>query len=109
MKYHERPNSGQPYAGFAEKQMKKAILYVEIEYDESITDDESVANALDHLMDNARSTPGILDEYGNPDVGAFFVLDGSLKSLAAKVDIISKESARMIRNFARNLSGVRDT
>lgn len=52
----------------------KARLYVDVEFDGRITDAESVASAADHLMDTARSTPGILDEYGDPRFGGFYVL-----------------------------------
>jgi len=47
----------------------KAILEVEIEFDETVTDAEAVASALDSLMETALSTPGILDEVGGPMVG----------------------------------------
>jgi hypothetical protein len=53
--------------------MKTARLYLDVDYDESVTDAEGVANALDTLLETAMSTPEILDEYGNPDVGAFYV------------------------------------
>ena len=55
--------------------MAKCYMIVEVEYDPTITDPESVSNALDTLMDTAKSTPGILDEYGNPRVGAFYPVD----------------------------------
>ena len=53
--------------------MRYAILKVVVEYDETKTDAESVATALDRLMETAMSTPGILEEYGNPDVGEFLI------------------------------------
>lgn len=51
-----------------------AKLVVEIEYDDD-TDAESVSNALDVLMDNAKSTAGVLEEHGDVRVGGFFVLE----------------------------------
>ncbi len=51
----------------------KATLTIDVEYDPDITDDESLASALDRLMETALSTPDILDDYGNPQIGAFFV------------------------------------
>ncbi len=51
----------------------KSTLTIDVEYDPDITDDESVACALDRLMETALSTPGILDEYGGPRVGEFFI------------------------------------
>ncbi len=51
----------------------KSTLTIDVEYNPDITDDESLASALDRLMETALSTPGILDEYGNPQVGRFFI------------------------------------
>jgi len=50
-----------------------AKLEVEVEYDANMTDDEALASAFDQLMETILSTPGILDEYGRVDVGAFYV------------------------------------
>ena len=53
--------------------MRLAELTISVIYNEIKTDAESVASALDILMETALSTPGILDEYGNPYVGEFYV------------------------------------
>ena len=53
----------------------KARLYLGVEFDENKTDAESVATALDRVLETGMSTPGVLDEYGNPSAGEFFVLD----------------------------------
>lgn len=58
-------NAGQPGS--------TARLYVDVRYDRKITDDESLAIALDRLLETALSTPGILDDYANPEIGDFFV------------------------------------
>ncbi|REJ65659.1 MAG: hypothetical protein DWQ31_17110 [Planctomycetota bacterium] len=55
--------------------MTKATLYLDIEFDEQTTDAESVASALDTLMETALSTPDILSEYGNPRIGPFYVAE----------------------------------
>ena len=52
---------------------EKTILTVEIQYDPAKTDPESLACAMDRLLETALSTPDILEEYGNPRVGEFFV------------------------------------
>ena len=52
----------------------KSTLKLDVAYDPAVTDDESLASALDTLMETALSTPGILDEYGNPRIGRFFIL-----------------------------------
>lgn len=51
--------------------MAKAQFVVEVEYDAKKTDPDSLAEALDRLMETALSTPDILDDYGNPRVGEF--------------------------------------
>jgi len=51
---------------------KKVTFTVEVEFDPEITDSDSVACALDKLMETVLSTPGILEEYGDPKVGEFF-------------------------------------
>jgi len=38
-----------------------------------MTDGEGLACAMDRLLETALSTPGIFEEYGNPEVGEFFV------------------------------------
>jgi len=54
-----------------EKRRQTATLTVDVDYDPAITDPESLASAMDVLMRTALSTPGILEEYGDPVVGQF--------------------------------------
>lgn len=49
-------------------------LMLDIYYDKSKTDAESLATAMDTLLNTAMSTEGILDDYGPVEVGEFFVL-----------------------------------
>ena len=59
--------------------MKKALLTIEIEYDEEVTDAESVADALDKVIEvGCGEVP--FEEYGEPDIGEAFVAmdDGKL-------------------------------
>ena len=51
----------------------KTTLTVEIKYDPRKTDAEGLACAMDRLLETALSTPGVMDEYGNPTIGEFFV------------------------------------
>jgi len=51
----------------------KTRMTVMIRFDEGVTDAESLATAMDTLMETALSTPGILDDYGNPTIDKFFV------------------------------------
>ncbi len=53
--------------------MKTTTLTVDIEYDPRKTDPEGLACAMDRLLETAVSTPGILDDYGNPTIREFFV------------------------------------
>lgn len=57
---------------------QKAKFEIELEYDDKKTDPESLASALDTLMETALSTPGIFEDYGNPQVGEFYPLDDKL-------------------------------
>ncbi len=51
----------------------KTKLSVEVEYDGEQTNAESVASAADTLLQTALSTPGVLNEYGNPQFGEFVI------------------------------------
>jgi hypothetical protein len=51
--------------------MRTARLYVDVEFDEEITDADSVASALSVLLETALSTKGVLGEHGNPHVSGF--------------------------------------
>jgi len=53
----------------------KTNLTLEIECDAKVTDPEALAYALDRLLETALSTPGVLDEYGNPTFGEFLVAE----------------------------------
>ncbi len=64
----------------------KSTLTIDVEYDPDITDDEGLAYALDRLMETALSTPGILDEYGNPRIGQFFIARPVPKSYTLELD-----------------------
>ena len=63
----------QPIIPRPEKPMAKTTLTLDVEYDDQVTDPESLASAADRLLKTALSTPGILDEYGNPRFGEFLV------------------------------------
>ena len=55
------------------KRTKKAKLWLEVEYSPEYTDPESLATALDRLLETILSTPGIMDEYGDPTFGPCWV------------------------------------
>jgi len=51
----------------------KTTLTCDIEYNPELTDPEGLASAMDRLMETVLSTPGIMEEYGDPKIGEFFV------------------------------------
>jgi hypothetical protein len=55
--------------------MAKTTLTVDVYYDARRTDPESLACAMDRLLETVLSTPGIMDEHANPRVGKFFVVN----------------------------------
>lgn len=57
----------------AKKKAARTTLEISVNFDPAQTDPEGLATALDKLLETACSTPGILDEYGNPDFDEFFV------------------------------------
>jgi hypothetical protein len=81
--------------------MKKALLTIEIEYDEEATDSEGVAYAIDRLIETARCQVA-LEEYGNPNIGEAFVAmeDGKLTPYGKKKIGPGRE------RFSRGPSGI---
>jgi hypothetical protein len=57
------------------KKVDTTRLWLEVEYDPKRTDPESLAVALDRLLETALSTPGILDDYGDPTISPFRLAD----------------------------------
>ena len=62
----------------------KTTLTVEIEYDPKRTDPEGLACAMDRLLETALSIPEVMDEYGNPTIGEFFVAKDTETEAALK-------------------------
>ena len=58
--------------------MEKTTLTVDVEYDPELTHPEGLASAMDRLLATALSTPGIMEEYGDPRVGEFFVVPATV-------------------------------
>ena len=53
--------------------MAKTTLTLDIAYDDHVTDPEALASTADRLLETILSTPGIVEEYGDPRFGEFFV------------------------------------
>ena len=51
-------------------------LQVNVFYKPTVVNPERLAAVLDQLLRTALSTPGILEEYGDPRVREFFVASG---------------------------------
>lgn len=64
-----------------QKAMAKTTLTMDVEYDDRVTDPDSLATAADHLLKAVLSTSGILDEYADPRFGEFFVVDSGTTNL----------------------------
>ena len=56
-----------------EEDPNQATLEIEVRFDSTQTDAEGIAAAFDQLLETALSTPGILEDYGNVIVDAFYV------------------------------------
>lgn len=54
---------------------KTATLKIVVEFDDTKTDAEGMAVAVDNLLNTALSTEGILDDYGCPQIGQAFVAE----------------------------------
>jgi hypothetical protein len=67
------------------KKTKTATLTLEIEYNPRKTDPDGLACAMDRLLETALSTPGILDEYGNPVIREFSIAKETTAPPAPKV------------------------
>ena len=57
-----------PTIPMQKKPMAKTTLTVDVEYDDQVTDPEALASAADRLMETVLSTPGIMEEYGEPAI-----------------------------------------
>jgi hypothetical protein len=53
--------------------MAKTTLTIDITYDPEVTHPEGLASAMDRLLETALSIPQVMDEYGPPKFGEFFV------------------------------------
>lgn len=70
--------------------MARTTLTLEVEYDDQVTDPEALASAADRLLETVLSTPGIVEEYGDPRFGEFFVAadagNRDLQDYALRID-----------------------
>ena len=83
----------------------KTHLTLEIEYDASLTDPDSLAMAMNGLLETACSTPGILDDCGNPTLGHFLVAE---RSPPAPTDTELVAMCRRVAQTAENWADCSD-
>lgn len=76
--------------------MAKATFTVEVEYDPEMTHPDGLATALDILLETALSTPGILEEHGDPQVGEFKIAPDTYLRLPPVIDKKAKRSYMVI-------------
>lgn len=60
-------------------------LYFDVTFDDSVTDADSIAVALDKLLEPVLSAPNILEEYGNPIFTEVLAEEGLEESLRRKI------------------------
>lgn len=85
------------------KRTKKARLCLEVEYNPTYTDPEGLANAHDRLLETALSTPGIMDEYGEPYFGPCHV--ASSDTLASRhLDLLDGQIQIDVEDGAANIT-----
>ena len=63
--------------------MEKYTFTITAEFDPEATSADDVGDAIDLLLDNALSSPGILDEHGDPTIRE---VDGTLTEMLSKPD-----------------------
>jgi len=85
--------------------MAKTTLTLDIEYDDEVTDPEALASAADRLLETILSTPGIVEEYGDPRFGEFFVAANAgshdLQDYALRIDgpLLAKQRQLLLKVF----------
>lgn len=77
-----------------------AILTIEIEFDPDITDADAVGEAVDNLLETAMSTPGILEEYGEPSIGQTYIQNQRVP-LLMKFVVVGEDDELDDRAFLR--------
>lgn len=86
-------------------ELETAKFFVEVTYDPAVTDAESLAAALDMLLETALSTPELLDEYGNPSVGEFYAIGKSPTRHVALVDVTDPDTKNPVAMEVRKTGG----
>ncbi len=82
--------------------MAKTTLTLDVTYDDQVTDPEALASAADRLMETVLSTPGIMEEYGDPRFGEFFVAPAADKPTPARPTVVVEVSGGVLQEAYAN-------
>lgn len=82
-----------------------AQLYVEVEFDPVMTDAESLATAMDRLMETALSTPDIMSDYGSPAVKEFYAVAKKPTRYVTSVQVVDPDSQAPVAVEIRKTGG----
>lgn len=82
-----------------------AQLHVEVEFDPAITDADSLATAMDRLMETALSTPDIMSDYGNPAVKEFYAVGKQSARFVTSVEVVDPDSQAPVAIEIRKTEG----
>lgn len=82
-----------------------AQLHVEVEFDPAITDADSLATAMDRLMETALSTPDIMSDYGNPAVKEFYAVGKQPTRFVTSVEVVDPDSQAPVAIEIRKTEG----
>jgi hypothetical protein len=82
-----------------------AQLYVEVEFDPVLTDAESLATAMDRLMETALSTPDILADYGHPAVKEFYAVGKQPTRYVTSVEVVDPDTQAPVTLEIRKTEG----
>ena len=82
-----------------------AQLYVEVEFDPAMTDAESLATAMDRLMETALSTPDIMSDYGSPAVKEFYAVAKKPTRYVTSVEVVDPDSQAPVAVEIRKTEG----
>ncbi len=85
-------------------------MCLEVEYNPACTDPEGLANAVDRLLETVLSTPGIMEEYGEPLFGPCWVASTDafgarhLELLGGQIQIDVEDGAANITSALQRLN-----
>src|SRR5690348_14256024 len=98
-----RPSSMRP--GEFMPETETAQLYVEVDFNPAVTDAESLATAMDRLVETALSTPDMMADYGNPAVKEFYAVGKQPTRHVTSVQVVDPDSQASVELEVRKTQG----